>query len=236
MAPPAARESGPPACDRCRRRAALVARLAPNIEIAARDRPRGRSGELLALSDRDLAKAVNGRTGGLELPDGAGSTCRHRDLYPPVLGQLGDSAPHALWCLGDAGLLARLETEPSVTIVGSRRASGYGREVAHELGLLLAGAGVIVVSGLAHGIDAAAHRGALDAGGPTIAVLGCGVDVAYPAGQRRLYERIGREGLVLSEMPPGSPRFAGASRPATGSWPRSAASPSSSRRPSARGR
>ena len=207
MSPPTASGVGPPACERCLRRAALVARLAPNIEIAARGRARGRSGELLALCDRDLADAVDGRTGGLELPERAGSTCRHRDLYPRVLGQLGDSAPHALWCLGDARLLARLEIEPAVTIVGSRRASAYGREVAHELGLLLAGAGVIVVSGLAHGIDAAAHRGALDARGPTIAVLGCGVDVAYPAGQRRLYERIAREGLVLSEMPPGFTPF-----------------------------
>lgn len=199
--------AGDQACARCLRRAGLLARLAPNIEIATRDRSRGRSGELLALSDQDLADAVNGRTGGLELPDGAGTTCRHRDAYPAVLHHLEDSAPHALWRIGDTDLLDRIEREPAVTIVGSRRASSYGREVAHELGLLLAGAGVIVISGLAHGIDAAAHRGALDAGGATVAVLGCGADVTYPAGERRLYERIVRGGLVVSEMPLGFTPF-----------------------------
>ena len=194
----------PTACDHCLRRAALLARLAPRIERAAAGATGGRSGELLALSDADLADAVDGDASDLERPDPSNSTCRHRDLYPAVLGHLDRSAPHALWSRGDSSLLARLEHEPAVTIVGSRRASAYGREVAHELGLLLAGAGVVVVSGLAHGIDAAAHRGALDAGGATIAVLGCGADVAYPAGQRRLYERIAAEGLVVSELPPGS--------------------------------
>lgn len=198
---------GASACERCRRRAALLARLAPNIERVAAGPVGGRSRELLALGDAELAAAVDGDRARLELPDGAGSTCRHRDPYPSVLRRLEGSAPHALWCRGDAGLLGRLEREPAVTIVGSRRASAYGREAAHELGLLLAGAGVVVVSGLAHGIDAAAHRGALDAGGATVAVLGCGADVAYPAGQRRLYERIVRDGLVVSEMPPGFTPF-----------------------------
>lgn len=196
--------TGEPACEPCLRRAALLAKLAPNIELAAAGSAGGRSGELLGLPDVELAKAVGGRTGSLVVPEAAGSTCRHRDAYPPVLRQLEAAAPQALWCRGDAGLLARLAEEPAVTIVGSRRASAYGREVAHGLGLLLAGAGVIVVSGLAHGIDAAAHRGALDGGGATIAVLGCGADVCYPARQRRLYERVARDGLVLAEMPPGS--------------------------------
>ncbi|MGI8461458.1 MAG: DNA-processing protein DprA [Solirubrobacterales bacterium] len=131
------------------------------------------------------------------------STCRHRPGYPASLAHLGAAAPHSLWLRGDHRLLERLDQEPAVTIVGSRRATQYGREIAHELGLLLAGAGVTVVSGLAFGIDAAAHRGALDAGGSTIAVLGSGVDVAYPAGNRRLHARVGSEGLIVSEMPPG---------------------------------
>jgi DNA processing protein len=194
-----------PACAHCRRRAALLAHLAPRIERIAAERAGGRARDILALSDEDLAAAVKGDRAGVEPAEAAGSTCRHRPAYPAPLRQLEGSAPHALWCRGDAALLGRVECEPAVTIVGSRRASAYGREVAHELAMLLAGAGVVVVSGLAHGIDAAAHRGALDAGGATVAVLGSGADVAYPAGQRRLYERIRREGLVISEMPP---RFA----------------------------
>ena len=80
-----------------------------------------------------------------------------------------------------------------MTIVGARRASSYGLRVAEELGRLLAAAGLVVVSGMARGIDAAAHRGALDGGGPTIAVLGGGPDVVYPAGERRLYRRDRRD-------------------------------------------
>jgi DNA processing protein len=90
-----------------------------------------------------------------------------------------------------------------VTIVGARRATSYGREVARELGRDLARAGMVVLSGLAFGIDACAHRGALDAG-RTIAVLGCGSDRAYPASHRSLWRQISERGLVLSELPPGA--------------------------------
>ncbi len=91
-----------------------------------------------------------------------------------------------------------------MTIVGARRATSYGREIARELGRELAAAGMVVVSGLAFGIDGCAHRGALD-GGRTIAVLGCGPDVAYPASHRSLWRQICETGLVLSELPPGAP-------------------------------
>ena len=90
-----------------------------------------------------------------------------------------------------------------MTIVGARRATSYGREIARELGRELAAAGMVVVSGLAFGIDGCAHRGALDAG-RTIAVLGCGPDVAYPRSHRSLWRRICEEGLVVSELPPGA--------------------------------
>ena len=105
--------------------------------------------------------------------------CRHGDLYPAALRDAAD-APWALIGRGDPGLLDGLEPFGAVTIVGARRATSYGREVARELGRELAAAGIVVVSGLAFGIDACAHRGALDAG-RTIAVLGCGADIAYPA-------------------------------------------------------
>ena len=89
-------------------------------------------------------------------------------------------------------------------MIGSRRPSEYGRTVAYALGRGLGAAGVPVVSGLALGIDAVAHRGCLDGGGRTVAVLACGVDVPYPRTNRALYERIRERGAVVSEMPPGT--------------------------------
>jgi DNA processing protein len=97
----------------------------------------------------------------------------------------------------------RLLDRPAVAIVGARACSTYGSAVARTLARELASAGLVVVSGLARGIDAAAHRGALDAGGETIAVLGCGIDRDYPAAHAELAGRIAGSGLVLSEYPPG---------------------------------
>lgn len=123
--------------------------------------------------------------------------------YPAALEDLGSRAPKDLYGCGSQALLAGWDVAAAVTIVGSRRASPYGIEVAEELGTLLAGAGLIVVSGMARGIDAAAHRGALDGGGTTIAVLGGGPDVVYPPGEGRLYRRIVEKGATLSEWPAG---------------------------------
>jgi len=109
-------------------------------------------------------------------------------------------APLALWVRGKANV-AEL-AERAVAVVGSRAASGYGEHVAAEFGYGLAEAGVVVVSGAAYGIDGCAHRGALSAEGATVAVLACGVDVAYPAGHAGLIARIPARGLVVSEYPP----------------------------------
>jgi DNA processing protein len=108
--------------------------------------------------------------------------------------------PLALWARGKANV-AEL-AERAVAVVGSRAASGYGQHVATEFGYGLAEAGIVVVSGAAYGIDGCAHRGALAAGGATIAVLACGVDVPYPAGHAGLIARIPEDGLVVSEYPP----------------------------------
>src|SRR5213076_2322327 len=115
-------------------------------------------------------------------------------------GGLRDAAdaPWALIGRGSPDLIEGLEPYRAVTIVGARRATSYGREVSRELGRELARAGMVVVSGMAFGIDGCAHRGALD-GGRTIAVLGCGPDVAYPASHRALWRQISESGLVLSE-------------------------------------
>lgn len=119
--------------------------------------------------------------------------------YPEPLLDLSD-APCFLYALGNRDLA----TARRVGIVGTRHSSQSGDRIAHEMAALLVRHGVVVVSGMAFGIDAAAHRGALDAGGGTIAVLGSGVDVSYPPRHRTLHTRIANEGLVLSEAPIGS--------------------------------
>ena len=124
--------------------------------------------------------------------------------YPAALLDLGDEAPDALYGCGSQRLVNELDREATVTIVGSRHPSGYGLEVAEELGHLLGAAGLVVVSGMALGIDAAVHRGALAGNGATIAVLGGGPDFIYPRSERRLYERIVAKGAVVSEVPPGT--------------------------------
>ena len=110
--------------------------------------------------------------------------------------------PFGVWLRGP-GHLAQLAAR-SVAVVGSRAATAYGSGVATDLGAELAELGVTVVSGMAFGIDAAAHRGALVSGGPTIAVVANGVDVAYPPGNTPLFEAVAREHLVVSELPPGA--------------------------------
>jgi DNA processing protein len=123
--------------------------------------------------------------------------------YPPGLDDLAGLAPEALNGLGRRDAVAGLDPSAAVTIVGSRRATAYGIGIAEELGRLLAAAGLTVVSGMAYGIDAAAHRGALRGGGTTVAVLGGGPDHVYPPSERRLYGSIVERGAVISEREPG---------------------------------
>lgn len=121
------------------------------------------------------------------------------DHYPPLLAKIHDPPPQ-LWVNGSFDLAATC-----VAIVGTRASTRYGEEVARGLAKELAQRGAWIVSGMARGIDAAAHRGALEAGGRTIAVLGCGVDVVYPREHRELAEQIARSGAIVSEFPPGHP-------------------------------
>jgi DNA processing protein len=133
--------------------------------------------------------------------------------YPAALLDLADTAPAALFGRGREELVRGHELRETVTIVGSRHPSAYGLEIAEELGNLLAAAGLVVVSGMALGIDAAVHRGALGGGGATIAVLAGGPDVVYPRSEGRLYERIVAGGAVVAEAKPGT-------RPGPGCFPR----------------
>jgi DNA processing protein len=125
---------------------------------------------------------------------------REDESYPRRLQDI-DQPPPVLYIVGD--LLP--EDEWAVAVVGTRRITAYGRQVAEELAACLARSGVTVVSGLARGVDAAAHQAALNAGGRTIAVLGSGVDRIYPPEHRRLAERISEQGALLSDYAPGTP-------------------------------
>lgn len=124
--------------------------------------------------------------------------------YPAWLRMVPDPPP-MLWVRGDLSVLE----QPAVAIVGSRSASQYARQVARALAAGLADAGLIVTSGMARGVDGAAHEACLAAGGRTIAVLGTGVDVVYPREHAVLAEQIAMSGLLVSELPPGTPPLAG---------------------------
>jgi DNA processing protein len=120
--------------------------------------------------------------------------------FPPLLGAIHDPPP-GLFVRGAAGPEAL--RRPTVAVVGARACSPYGAQVARMLGRELAGAGLVVLSGLARGVDGEAHRGALEAGGTTVAVLGCGIDRDYPAGHAELAGRVCERSILVSEYGPG---------------------------------
>lgn len=209
------------ACPSCLRRAYLVAHLAPRIAGLLGSRESRVSG-LLALPERKLigAAAGPGAARALAFLDsfdpaehearleraGVLAVCCHDHSYPPLLSHLGDP-PAVLFGLGRPDALELLRSEPAVAVVGTRQASPYGREVAEAFGRGLGAAGLPVVSGLALGIDAAAHRGCLEGRGVPVAVLACGPDVVYPRRHHMLHREIRRRGIILSELPPGQPVF-----------------------------
>jgi DNA processing protein len=150
-----------------------------------------------AIRDPDADAMARGEAW-LDAPDRQLIGWRSTD-YPPLLRRIS-GPPAMLFVAGDAGLLWR----PSVAVVGSRAATAGGRANAAAFATALAGAGLCVASGLAAGIDAAAHMAALDTNGATLAVLGTGPDVAYPLRHRRLLERMAVQGAVVSEHLPGT--------------------------------
>lgn len=123
---------------------------------------------------------------------------RDDEAYPRAL-LVAQRPPRHVWVQGDLSLLFR----PAVGIIGTRKPSRYGLGVTHDAARELAEQGVVIVSGMAAGLDARAHQGALDVGGGTIAVLGTGIDIAYPAENAVLLEDIKQRGLVITEYPPG---------------------------------
>jgi DNA processing protein len=210
-------------CDACSRRAWLLAALAGHLEIAWRSRRPLR--DVLALPDRTLIQSLGGdraielqraweaadpgtlRAGWAQ--PGVTAVCRHDPRYPERL-RTGRDAPAVLFCAGPihhlhAWLGGTVQDGPAaVSIVGTRRPLPEAQEFARTLGRGLAAAGVTVVSGMAMGIDAAAHEGALGVGGPTVAVLACGPERAYPRSVGAVHAKLLAGQLVVSELPPGT--------------------------------
>lgn len=196
-------------CDACLRRTDLVAGIAGRLDVEWRRR-RGLSRVLSlpdsVLLDLDPTGAASQRHRSFHAERartairaaGLSAFCRCSARYPDRLRELED--PPAI--LHVAGAAAALYEPDSVALVGARRATPYGLEVARGLGRALAQGGIPVVSGLALGVDAAAHAGAVEGEASPIAVLAGGADVPYPARMRQLYESIVRRGCVVSEMPP----------------------------------
>ncbi len=210
------------ACDSCLRRSFLIAHLAPRIAGLLAERRERRVSGLLSLPEDELLAAAAGRRvrralAYLDSFDADArrdelararsiAVCMHSPAYPQPLLQL-DDPPTVLFGAGRVEALEALRAEPAVAVVGSRRASPYGTEVAYALGRGLGASGVPVVSGLALGIDATAHHGCLDGGGLPLAVLACGPDVPYPRRHRSLHARVRDAGIVLAELPPGTEPF-----------------------------
>ena len=211
------------ACAACLRRGMLVGLLAARLADRLAGDRRNPSA-VLALDDEKLVELLAGAGKRDEAqrfladfdPDRAraeiarvdvGAVCRHSIAFPEALLQL-DDPPAVLFTRGNATRgFAALSRGDAVALVGSRRASPHAIEMARELGRGLAAAGITVVSGLALGVDASAHVGALEGGGFPVAVLGGGPDVVYPRTNAGLHERIAAKGLLMSELPPGQRPF-----------------------------
>lgn len=177
---------------------------APRVALVTVDQISSKLARLLQCGSRDEAESMLQRAHEAEQqvlvpPD---------PEYPAALRSIPDPPP----ILFAAGRLELLR-QPAVAIIGSRSHTRYGADLAAGLAEQAARAGVVVVSGMARGLDALAQTAALDAGGATIGVLGAGVDVVYPSRNRELYRRVRQHGLLLSESPPGT-------RPTPGSFPR----------------
>jgi DNA processing protein len=207
-------ERGARACDNCLRRTWLLDALAGHL-----DPVRDRIDELLCLDDDQLISAVAGRQERWLRWDlehfsaqerrmacaevETEPVCRCDPAYPERLRAL-PAPPAVLHVIGGVGRLSALLAEPPVAVVGARHPSPYGRSVAHSLGRSIAAAGLTVISGMALGIDSAAHRGALDARAATVAVLPAAASRPYPAASRSLHRRIPERGLLVSEFEPGA--------------------------------
>jgi DNA processing protein len=206
--------AGGRACDECLAYAWLISRLSGHL-----DQARGRIATVLALDAVRLLAAVGGsqraalhselsRFDAAAARDRAAAAgveliCRCDTAYPARLREL-DGPPAVLHVAGGLDRFLEFVTGQPVAIVGARRATTYGFEVARSLGSDLGAAGIVVLSGMALGVDAAAHSGALAASAPTVAVMPAGAERAYPPAKRALHAQICAAGAAISELPPGA--------------------------------
>ncbi len=215
MSEPATPNEPSRACESCLARPWLLAATSGHL-----DRVRAEIDEVLALTDRELITAVGGRrrrelARRLQRFDpaiarrqchdaGLALICRCDPEYPRRLREL-EAPPAVLHVAGTLDRFLATVAKDPVAIVGSRLASPYGVAVAHSLGRGLAASGLTVISGMAFGIDSAAHGGAMAADGATVAVLPGSADRPYPRGRRNLYRQLTRRWAAVSELPPGTP-------------------------------
>ena len=204
------------ACHACLRRTWLIELLASHLE-----RQRSMVEKLLSLSDLELITLLGGRQEDQLLQDyaafrrrdslaridraraeGLNLLCQHAEEYPDPLRGLGSLAPASLSLNGSVDRFVELLSRPAVAIVGTRKATRYGLAVAEKMAKDLTAAGMTVVSGMALGIDSAAHEGALRAGGQTLAVLAGPPHRPYPQRRTRLFGEIVATGAVISEVGP----------------------------------
>jgi DNA processing protein len=210
-----AQDSSVTACAGCLRRSWLLALLSSRLDYHNADR--GRLLKLLELSDEELLRAVGGKhreelkaryrsfeVGEMSQVEGVRAVCHHHRDYPRALRGAGAGAPRMLHVAGGVTTLKELSAAPTVAIVGSRRATDYGMEMAKSLARSLAASGVTVTSGLSDGIPVAAHAGVLEVDGKAVAVMDGSLDVGCPARRRELYARITERGCAVAELPCGS--------------------------------
>jgi DNA processing protein len=200
------------ACKDCLRRTWLLSELSKLLEY---HRDLNRLLGLCSLDDEALIQSIAGRRRAelterwehfepdeLKVKQGVQTTCEHDPGYPRALRD-HKAAPRMLHAVGGRKRLAQLTAKPAVAIVGSQRPTDYGIEMARSLARGIAASGVTVISGLANGIAAAAHAGALEVDGPTVTVMAGGVDVIKPASRRGLYEQVTSAGCAVAELPCG---------------------------------
>lgn len=150
------------------------------------------------LSDKDL---TNAREVLLKTKNAGASVITYDDdIYPEILKNIADP-PFVLYVKGK---LLNMDKELGIGVVGTRKNSEYGRKITHDICCDLTSAGVVIVSGLARGIDTIAANAAISTGGRTVGVLGCGIDVVYPAENTKIYESVSEHGMIITEYPPGT--------------------------------
>ena len=206
------------ACRECVDRGRLIGLLSAHLDKLYE----GGNGyrDMLEASDGQMARALAGEDAEQVLKEardydladyleeireeGVWAVCQHSAFYPSQLTDLGRSAPAVLYGCGSARHLKAIDVESTVSLVGARRATAYGLEMGHSLAAELSGRAITVVTGLSLGIEGSVVRGTLELNGLPVVVLACGPDRPFPVSHTRMYRNVVSQGIVVSELPPGT--------------------------------